>query len=532
MEGIQGYDLFIVLAYLLAIPCFGIYFKRYVKTGEDFFLAGRMLPWWVIGFSIIGTNIAATDYVGAAGGAYRFGLVQANFEWIGAIPAIILASLLFVPYYWRAGVYTVPEFLGRRYNEAVRILQTLCWGFFMVFMLGLYYWASGLMLEEYLGIPMFIKVSSIPLPMVSQMAGSWLGNVEMPCGLLLIAAVVGIYTVVGGLAAVAMTDVVQLLVMFVGGAALTVLGLWTLGGFGPLAANLAVDHPDHLRLFLPADHATYPWPAVIFGLAFVASPAWWCCNQAMIQRTLGAKSQWDAKAGMMFAAFPKMLIPIMTTLPGLIALALYPHLDGPDADKAYPWLIKNLLPTGLAGLVFAAFIAALISSVDSHLNSIATLFTKDLYQRHMVKHASDHHYLTVGRLLTAICVIAGIFIAPLTQRDEGIFVSGGTILALFQGPTFAIALLGIYWKRATRWGGLVGMIVGVGISTYLLFRMSTAFFYYCWWSFVGSMIVTVVVSLLTRPEPVAKLRGLVYGLVMQDDEMQDALSKRAGKEDE
>ncbi len=503
---IHGVDLVIVIAYLVAIPCFGFYFKRFVHTDEDYFLAGRMLPWWVITLSIIGTNIGATDYVGAAGGAYRFGITQAHYEWVGAIPAIIVSALLFVPYYWKAGIYTVPEFLGKRYNQFIRVVQTILWGAFMVFLLGQFFWASGLMLEEYLGIPLY-------------------------AGLVGAAVIVGLYTISGGLAAVAMTDVVQVYVMFIGGIVLSVLGLWTLGGWSGLVETLSASHPDHLKLFLPADHPTYPWPGIILGLAFVASPAWWCCNQAMIQRTLGARSEWDAKAGMLFASFPKMLIPIITVLPGIIALALNPNLTGPDMDKAYPWLIKTLLPTGLAGLVFAAFIAALISSVDSVLNSAATLWTRDLYQSYIVKNASPKHYLTVGRVVTGIFVIIAIFIAPVMTKFPGLFVAGATMLSLFQGPTLAITLLGIYWRRANRAGAMAGLIGGVAISTVLFIAYDTSFLYYSWWSFAGSMVLTAVVSRFTTPEPTQKLVGLVYGLIISDDDVQDSLSRHAEKGD-
>jgi SSS family solute:Na+ symporter len=499
---IAGFDLFIVVAYLIAIPLFGVYFKKYVKTEQDYFLAGKMLPWWVISMSIIGTNIGAYDYMGAAGGAYRFGIAQANYEWIGAIPAMILSAMLFVPYYWKAGVYTVPEFLGKRYSTAVRVIEALLWGSFLACVLGVFFWASALMLDEYMGIP--IQIS-----------------------LLLTALIVGIYTVTGGLAAVAMTDVVQLLVMFIGGMALTVLGLWTIGGWSGLVSTIEPAHPMHFKLFLPLDNPTYPWLGMILGLAFVLSPAWWCCHQAIIQRTLGARSEWDAKAGMLFAAFPKMFIPILVVLPGLLALALNPHLVGAEMDKAFPWLIKNLLPAGLAGLVFAAFMAALISSVDSTLNSAATLWTRDIYQRFFVKNASDKHYLNVGRILTFIFVIWAIIFAPVTKRFPGIYVAMQTLLSIFQGPTFAITLLGIYWKRATKWGGLSGLLGGVVISTIMFLKLHWSFLYIAWWSFVGSLIITFLVSLFTRPEPVEKLEGLVYGLVMKDKGIQDMLSKRA-----
>ncbi len=504
--GIHGIDLVIVIAYLVAIPLFGVYFKRYVKTEEDYFLAGKMLPWWVISMSIIGTNIGAYDYMGAAGGAYRFGIAQANYEWIGAIPAMVLAALLFVPYYWKAGVYTVPEFLGKRYNTAVRVIEAILWGAFLACVLGVFFWASGLMLNEYLGIPVEFS-------------------------LLITALIVGIYTITGGLAAVAMTDVVQLLVMFIGGIALTVLGLWTVGGWSGLVKAITPANPDHFKLFLPLSNPTYPWLGMIFGLALVLSPAWWCCHQAIIQRTLGARSEWDAKAGMMFAAFPKMLIPILVVLPGLLALALNPSLAGADMDKAFPWLIKNLLPAGLAGLVFAAFMAALISSVDSTLNSAATLWTRDIYQRFFKKEASDKHYLKVGRILTLVFVLWAVAFAPVTKEFPGIYVAMQTLLSIFQGPTFAITLLGIYWKRANQWGGLAGLLGGVAISSSMFFITKASFLYIAWWSFLGSILITIVVSLLTRPDPIEKLEGLVYGLVMRDNNMQDILRKRAEGEE-
>jgi SSS family solute:Na+ symporter len=503
---IHGIDLVIVIAYLVAIPVFGVYFKKYVKTEEDYFLAGKMLPWWVISMSIIGTNIGAYDYMGAAGGAYRFGIAQANYEWLGAIPAMVLAAMLFVPYYWKAGVYTVPEFLGKRYNTAVRVIEAIMWGAFLACVLGVFFWASGLMLNEYLGIPVEFS-------------------------LLITALIVGIYTITGGLAAVAMTDVVQLLVMFIGGVALTVLGLWTVGGWSGLVEAITPANPDHFKLFLPLSNPTYPWLGMIFGLALVLGPAWWCCHQAIIQRTLGARSEWDAKAGMMFAALPKMLIPILVVLPGLLALALNPGLIGADMDKAFPWLIKSLLPAGLAGLVFAAFMAALISSVDSTLNSAATLWTRDIYKRFFKKDGSDKHYLKVGRILTLVFVLWAVAFAPVTKAFPGIYVAMQTLLSIFQGPTFAITLLGIYWKRANQWGGLFGLLGGVAISSSMFFITKVSFLYIAWWSFLGSILITIVVSLLTKPDPIEKLEGLVYGLVMKDKNMQDILKKRAGGEE-
>jgi SSS family solute:Na+ symporter len=303
------------------------------------------------------------------------------------------------------------------------------------------------------------------------------------------------------------------------------------GGWQGLVGSITPNNPDHFKLFLPLDNPTYPWLGMIFGLALVLSPAWWCCHQAIIQRTLGARSEWDAKAGMLFAAFPKMFIPLLVVIPGLLALSLNPGLQGSDMDKAFPWLIKNLLPTGLAGLVFAAFIAALISSVDSTLNSAATLWSRDIYQKFIKKDASDKHYLKVGRMLTLIFIIWAIFFAPVTKKFPGIYVAMQTLLSIFQGPTFAITLLGIYWRRANRWGGLFGLLSGVCVSSGFFLFSDWSFLYIAWWSFVTAVAINVVVSLLTKPEPLERLVGLVYGLSDSDETMQEILKKRAGRED-
>jgi SSS family solute:Na+ symporter len=496
---VTGFDLFIVIFFIAGVFAVGVYFKKYIHTSEDFFLAGRKLAWWVIGMSIIGTNIGSYDYVGGAGNAYNMGIAQANFEWIGAIPAMVISALLFIPYYWRAGVYTVPEYLGKRYNQAVRTIEAVLWGVFLVAALSIFFYASGAMIHEYLGWNI------------------WLG-------IILTAVVVGVYTVSGGLTAVTMTDVIQFVVMLVGALALAVIGFHAVGGWEGLVAKVGARHPDHFKLFLPMDHADYPWLGVVLGLGLVLSPAWWCCHQAMIQRTLGARSEWDAKAGMMSATFLKTLVPLLIVLPGLFVVALFD--DGlAKKDFALPWAIKTLLPMGLSGLVFAAFIAAIFSTVDSTLNSAATIWTRDIYQNFIRKNASDKHYLLFGRVLTVVLIVIAVPFATYTER-YGIYNSMQKVLTIFQGATLATVLLGIMWRRSTQWGGLTGLVVGVAFSATLTFASGLNFLYIAWWSFVLSVVVNVVVSYLTKPEPTEKLRGLVYGLVMKDDRIQKNLSDR------
>ncbi|GBD94342.1 sodium/glucose cotransporter [bacterium BMS3Abin05] len=506
---LSGIDFFIVLLYLGGMLFLGSFFKKYVHSSQDYFLGGKMLPFWAIGMSIVVSDIGAIDFVGATGQAYRYGLVVANFDWIGSMPAMMLAAFIFIPYYWRAGVYTIPEYLGKRYNDSVRTIEALIWVVFMAFNLGIIFWASAVLLNTLMG---------------------W----SIGVSLMVTAIVVGFYTVSGGLSAVVMTDVVQMIIMFVGGFAVIFLGLWKLGGWSGLVEKIHALGPQysaHFTLFLPTNTTTpYPWTGILFGLTFVLAPAYFIGNQAIVQRTLGARDEWNAKAGVLWGSFFKFFIPALIVLPGLIALPLFPGLT--NGDEAFPMLIRHLLPPGLTGLVFAAFFAALMSSVDSYLNSAATLWTKDIYQKFIKKDADDRHLLRMGRLFTVVFLIIGVATAPLNKLFPGMYVYVQTLLSFFQGPTLAILLLGMLWSRITQWGGLAGLGAGVcfSVAMYIfkgnLFTIDDPFLYISWWSFLGAAIVTVLVSYFSSPEPLEKLHGLVYRLVTKDDDVQQLIQNR------
>ncbi|MDX9754667.1 MAG: sodium/solute symporter [bacterium] len=492
---LHGIDYFVVMAYMIGVMLLGYYFRNFVHTSQDYFLGGRILPFWAIGMSIVVSDIGALDFVAVSGQAYRYGIAAANFDWLGSVPAMTLAAFIFVPYFWKAGVYTIPEYLGRRYNQGVQTLAALTWIIFFAFNLGILFWTSAIMLEALMGWPIWTSI-------------------------LLTAGVVGLYTVLGGLTAVVMTDVIQMIIMFVGGLTVVALGLYHVGGWGALVEQIqarGAEYQNHFELILPADSQTpYPWTGILFGLTFVMANAYMIGNQAVVQRCLSAKNEWHAKASMLFAAFLKMFIPVMVLFPGMIALAMLPGLK--DGDQAYPELIRHLLPPGLGGLMFAAFLAGLMSSIDSILNSTATLWTKDIYEKYIVKNANDHHYLVVGRLTTVVLLLMGVITAPMTNLFEGIYIAVQTYLSFFQGPIFSLLLLGIFWKRTTQWGGLAGLITGILSSVLMfvfsssLFTIEDAFLYISWWSFCVGFIVTVSVSLWTTPHPDEKLYGLVYRL--------------------
>ncbi len=506
---LSGIDYVIVLVYLGGVLFLGFFFKKFIHNQEDYFLGGKTFPFWAIGMSLVGTDIGAVDFVGAAGQAYRYGMVVANFDWLGSVPGMILAAFIFIPYYWRAGIYTIPEYLGRRFNVGVRTIEALIWLIFLAFNLGMIFWASAILLNTMMG---------------------W--SIEL--SILVTATVVGIYTVSGGLSAVVMTDVVQLIIMYLGGFVILGLGFYQIGSWSNLVekiTSLGPAYQNHFTMVLPADTTTpYPWTGILFGLTFVLANAYWIGSQSIVQRALGAKDEWNAKAGFLFGAILKIFIPVLIIFPGIIALALYPNIA--DGDQAVPIMLKKMLPPGLTGLIFAAFFAGLMSSVDSVLNSAATLFTKDIYEVFIKKDASDRHYLYIGRLVTLILLIMGVITAPISKFFPGMYVYVQTLLSIFQGPTLGILLLGMLWKRTTQWGGLAGLVGGICISGFLFafkssfFHIQEPFLYISWWSFIGALIITTSVSLLTPPEPLEKLYGLVFGLVRQDSNIQNVLDKR------
>jgi len=613
-QSLAAIDIAIILFYMVGVLALGSFFGRYVKTGGDFFVAGRALPFWAIGMSVVVSDIGAMDFIGVAGETYNSGIAVANFDWIGSMPALVFAAFFFVPYYWRSGVYTIPEFLGRRYNRAVQTIHAAIWGVFLLVSTSLGLWImADKFLHEVLGWDPWLSV--------------WL-----------IAVIVGIYVFSGGLTAVVMTDVVQMILMFVGGFALLAMSLHAVGGdtvnkiremppkavvsvnvvepmdeaamqalvqaagFNVLKITKTTSPPEgiagpqvfvvrfadqiatednpvlererlwreaqdklvasldeqlsakallpgatvrtearlrgfdsHLDILLPHTTSTaFPWTGIVFGLGIVMATAYMSGNQAVVQRAFGARSEWDAKGGMLFAGFLKSFIPVMVALPGLCAVVLLPDLE--QGDDAVPNLMRILLPTGLRGIMFAAMFAAMMSTVDSTLNSASTIWTTDLYGQaaRLItgRELSERHSLHVGRAFTFGFILLAALLSEWIGDNEGLYNFLQTALSMFQGPVFAILLLGILWKRTTQWGGLAGLVLGVCCTTTLnnlegLFPSDDPFLFVSWWSFVFSLVVTIVVSLLTPPEPEEKIRGLVFGQMMKDGEIQRVLRSRS-----
>lgn len=520
MDHLDSLDYAVLIVYMLGTMGLGLWMSRRVHVGSDFFLAGRSLPWWAVGVSLVATDIGGTDIVGVGGAAYSYGLAVGNFEWIGCVPAMIIAAFLFIPHFWRCGVTTIPEFLERRFNVSVRSALAACWLIFMACNLGVMLLVSAKMMSAVVG---------------------W----NVAWSIWITAGLVGVYTIAGGLAAVVYTDVVQGVVMIGGCLLIVIIGLADVGGWDGLEAKLKEnekaqiaktnseeaesldDRPQHLSLILPVDSPTpFPWTGILFGLALILSPAYWIGNQAIVQRSLGTRSEYEAKAAYIWGALLKNLIPFIIAIPGLIAFAKFPELN--DGDTALPTLVSKLLPSGLRGLFVAAFLAALMSSVDSYLNSSATIFTNDFYQRFFRSQADGRELLIVGRAITVVLVgWAIVFAFYLANKDQGIYAIFQTMMSIFQGPALAVLMAGLLWKRATGIAAFLGFLAGVCTAIFLylttwesilnqvgwepLFQVEEPFLYFSVWAFLVSITIVIVGSLLTSPEPVEKQAYVITG---------------------
>jgi solute:Na+ symporter, SSS family len=488
---LSGLDIAIIIVYLVGITALGLWASRGIKTSQDFFLAGRSLPWWVAGASLVVSDIGAKDMVGLAGDAYRYGIVMMNFDFVACTMPVLVAAFLFMPLFWGSGVSTIPEFLGRRYNIGVRTFFAVVWSFFMVGVVATIFVSAAAMFEVLLGWPFWVSVGITSVG-------------------------VAIFTTSGGLKAVAVTDVASCIVLIGGATLLCIIGLREVGGVTPMIERVSALPwtGDHFTLLPPADHEAFPWPAVILGLGLVLGPAYWIGNQAIVQRTFGVRSQADARASYVFAAVIKLVFPVLLVLPGLLALALYADelgapVEGWDANQVLPLMIARLVPPGALGLLMGAFIAGVMANLDSYVNSASTMLVTDLYRPFVRPGASDQECLRVGRWLVIGLIVLGALLSYQVQvRFGSVFEAFQTFLSFFQGALFSLLLFGMLTRQATAAGGVAGMLVGVGTAA-LMTATGELYLWTAWWSFVAASLTLLAVSAITTPKTEDELRGLV-----------------------
>lgn len=484
-------DATIIVVYLVGITALGLWASRGIKTSKDFFLAGRSLPWWVAGMSLVVSDIGAKDMIGLAGDAYRYGIVMMNFDFVACTMPVLIAAFLFMPLFWGAGVTTIPEFLGRRYNDHVRTFFAVIWSLFMVGTVATIFVSAAAMFEGLLGWNFWFSVG-------------------------LTSVLVAIFTTSGGLKAVAVTDVASCIVLIAGAALLCFIGLREVGGVTAMVDKVSALPwtEEHFTLLPSADHEAFPWPAVILGLGLVLGPAYWVGNQAIVQRTFGVRSQADARASYVLAAVIKLVFPVLLVLPGLLALALYADELGPptagwDANQVLPMMISRLVPPGALGLLVGAFIAGVMANLDSYVNSASTLLVTDLYRPFLRPGASDEECLKVGRWLVIALIVVGALVSyQVKVRFGSVFEAFQTFLSFFQGSLFSLLLFGMLTRRATTEGAIAGMLIGVGTSA-VMTATGQLYLWTAWWSFVAASVSLVAVSLMTSPKSEDELRGLV-----------------------
>lgn len=485
-------DFIIIGMYLVLMFMAGIFFSRNIKSTADYFLAARSAPWfWIMG-AVWATNIGFLHgYLAHGGAAYEWGLIQANFEWFQGPFGYILTGLFFIAFYWRAGIFTVPQFLERRYGAGLRVIYSLAWLIVFIVTIAAELYLGGMFLKNILHIPFWPTV-------------------------FVLTAVVGTYTLLGGLGAAIMMEFVQFVIMMLGTMPLLFILLHLIGGFTGLKEILLFEWGISAQYFtvLPDIHHPYgPGPWIILGQCFVVTIGWCAGHQSMVQRNLGARSLYDAKLGYVVAAIPKTLGAFLYVVP-MIAAPIFFAQQGifvEKADAAYGKLILNLLPSGMLGLFIAGLVSAGLSSIGSVLNSSSTMVIKDIYERFLVKGKSDHHYFIAGRIATFGIIVVSLLLVPVVLKVYLIMWLEQTLIAMVLGPFMGVLTLAIFWRRTNTPGSLVGFLTGGAFAIFLQQGLGIkVFFQISWWSFVVTFLVTVIVSLYTKPPQKEKVEGLIW----------------------
>jgi SSS family solute:Na+ symporter len=503
-KGLEQIDLIVIAIYFAIIFGIGFYFAQKERTSSDYFLASRNVGWFAIGASLFVSNISTEHFIGLAGSGASSGLAVGHFEWLACIMVLIL-GWVFVPFYLRSNVFTMPEFLERRFNRSCAV------------------YLAGISILAYI----FTKIS-VHLYAAAVVLEKVLGWNPMTAALILI-VVTGIYTIAGGLAAVIYTDLVQTVILIIGAVILTVIGLQHVGGMGQLRALVPA---SYFHMIKPATDPDFPWTGIFFG-APILGIWYWCTDQVIVQRVLSAKDEGNAKAATIFAGFLKILPVFILVLPGLIAFALYRDqfrvVDGvvQNGDIAYPMLVINLLPAGLVGIMIAALMAALMGAMSSVFNSASTLVTLDFYKK-IRPDASERQLVTFGRYATGMLVILGILWVPFIKLISAqLYVYLQAVQAYISPPIAVCFIFGITWPRMNGKGAISSLLSGFVLgSTRFIFEvldkshhfsspairalLDINFLHYAVLMFVVCAAIMVVVSLATPAPELSKLAGLTF----------------------
>ncbi len=482
-------DLVIIIVYMLGILLAGLWGVRRKKmTSERYFLAGRNLKWPMIGAALFASNISTIHLVGLASAGFSDGMVQGNFEWMATF-ILILLGLVFAPFYFRNKISTLPEFLERRYNATARSLLAFLAIIGALFMhIGISLYAGAVVFENFFGVNIWVSI-------------------------IMISIITSLYTVLGGLKSVVITETIQTVILLFGATTMAVIAVMTLPDIGihNLAELKAALKPDQLVLLRSAESSPkLPWYSILLGYPVIG--LWyWCADQTIVQRVLGAKTLKDAQTGPVFAGFIKILPVFIMVIPGILAYALFRDIIKVPNDTL-PVLITQLLPTGLRGILAAALLAALMSTIAAALNSSATLVSVDIVKR-IKPDIKDKRMVRIGQWTAATVMVLAIAWSPLVEKFISIFDAINEILAVLSPPIAVVFLYGVFWKRGTEQAAVTAIIAGIilGLAVFLIDfpvygdvkiiteHWGIPYMMQCWWLFVLIGIIYIIVSLMTPP---------------------------------
>ncbi|MDR0982114.1 MAG: sodium/sugar symporter [Culturomica sp.] len=495
-------DFLVFGLYALIIIGVGLWVSRtkkgHKKTAEDYFLAGKALPWWAIGSSLIAANISAEQFIGMSGSGFAGGLAIAAYEFMAAL-ALIIVGKFFLPIFIKQGIYTIPEFVEKRFSTNLKTILAVFW----------------------IALFIFVNLTSVLFlggKALDVIIGNGDGSMVLPA-IICLALVAAAYSLYGGLSAVAWTDVIQVALLVIGGLITTIIALHYVtpdGGIINGISHIADVAGDKFDMVLSRDNKEYnnlPGIYVIIGGIWVANLYYWGFNQYIIQRTLAAKSLKEAQRGIAFAAFLKMLIPFIVVIPGIVAWVMYSEgtfgskeafeIAGSTSlnnDNAYPWLISTFVPIGLKGLVLAALAAAIVSSLASMLNSTSTIFTMDIYKPYVNKNASQTKLVNVGRLTAGISLIIAVLFAPLLGNIDQMFQYIQEYTGIVSPGILAVFLMGLFWKKATNKAAIWGILASIPVALFFkLFPTEMPFMDQMFYTCIITIAIIFMVSLTSNP---------------------------------
>jgi SSS family solute:Na+ symporter len=518
---LSAVDFAIIVFYFALVLGIGFYLRGRANTAEDFFMAGREMTAWVAGLSFLSANLGALELMGWAGSAYQYGILATHWYWIGAIPAMLFLALVMMPFYYISKTHSVPGYLKLRFGEPSRALSAVSFAFMTVLMSGVNMFAMAKVMQIVLGWDINFSI--------------WVSSLT-----------VGVYVALGGLRSAIFNEVLQFFLIWAGALLIPILGLYEAGGWSNLKVQIAQRASEqyvHLWSTL-GSFTTNPmginWFGIVFGLGAVISMGYWTTDFLVVQRILSAKDIRSAEMAPIIGAGFKMFVPIIVILPGLLGLAVLPmKLTGESTAAAMglhsyndvlPLMLARYCGPGLLGLGVTALIAGFMSGMAGNVSAFTTVWTYDIYRPLINSKGSDHHYVNMGRWTTVVGVLISIGTAYLVMQFASIMDYVQALFSFFIAPLFGTVVLGMLWKRATGPGGFWGLLLGTAssISMWAWVKVDPTALRYvalspnakalaqdmfqALWSFLVCVIVTVVVSLATRPKPDAELAGLVMGL--------------------